>query len=489
SEYYDGIGKGKMMDKVTNDTKGDWTKVKENINAVLDSLYNMVDDVNMLNEAGAEGNLKVRADVSKHQGIYKNIIEGINNILEEIAKPVSEFEEVLLEMAKGSLQESVEGNYKGDMAKIKDALNLLNKGVYEYIEETSNVLKEMAKGNLDVEIKGNYLGDYRELKESTNKIIQSFNETLSEIDTAVEQVAAGSKQVSDSSQSLSQGSTEQAASVEEITASVTEVAAQTKENASNGSKANEMAESVKKDAGEGNKQMQDVLKAMEEINVSSTNISKIIKVIDDIAFQTNILALNAAVEAARAGQHGKGFAVVAEEVRNLAARSAKAAKETTGMIETSIKKAEEGKKITELTAEALNKVTENINGVANIVNGIAIASNDQASAIGQINQAIEEVSKVIQTNTATAEESASASEELSSQSVLVKDRIERFTLKKGNMSSNTYKDIDENMLSRIQNMLSNKEIDKDFKPSYDQVSANKTSPISISLDDNDFGKY
>jgi methyl-accepting chemotaxis protein len=195
--------------------------------------------------------------------------------------------------------------------------------------------------------------------------------------------------------------------------------------------ANHLAEQTRSNAVEGNSKMQMMLKSMEEINVSSANISKIIKVIDEIAFQTNILALNAAVEAARARQHGKGFAVVAEEVRNLAARSADAAKETTALIEGSIKKVEHGTQIATQTADDLNRIVDDITQVTDIVGEIASASNEQSIGITQINTGISQVSDVVQMNSATSEESAAASEELSGQADLMREQVSQFKLKGG----------------------------------------------------------
>jgi methyl-accepting chemotaxis protein len=301
--------------------------------------------------------------------------------------------------------------------------------IKDYINDISGVLGKISQGNLDVGIESEYKGDFVELKDSINNIIASLNDVMGDINTASEQVASGSKQVSDGSQEISQGATEQASSIEELTASVTQIAEQTRQNALSANNANELASVVRTQAVQGNEQMKAMQQAMGEINEASENISKIIKVIDDIAFQTNILALNAAVEAARAGVHGKGFAVVAEEVRNLAARSANAAKETTELIDGSIKKTAAGTKIADETAAALAEIVESIDKTGRLVGEIAVASNEQATAIAHVNKGIEQMSTIVQTNSATSEEAAAASEELSSQAELMKAKVGQFRLK------------------------------------------------------------
>jgi len=347
-----------------------------------------------------------------------------------ISKPIRAMVEVADKLALGDVNVNIQSKSKDEIGTLMSSFGRM----IENIRGQALIVEKIASGDLALSIPIKSENDL--LGKKLSEMVDKNNEILSNINIAAEQVAASSKEISDSSNSLSQGTTEQASSIEELTASIEEIAEQTKKNAENANLANELGEKAKVNAVQGNKQMKEMLKAMDEINSSSSNISKIIKVIDEIAFQTNILALNAAVEAARAGQHGKGFAVVAEEVRNLAARSANAAKETTDMIEGSIKKVEDGTKIANETAVALNKIVEDMVKSSSLVKDIAIASNEQTVGIVQINQAIMQVSDVVQTNSATSEESAAASEELSSQAELLKEQVKRFKLKKI-LNSNT----------------------------------------------------
>lgn len=526
AEYVDRISKGDIPPKITDTYNGDFNEIKNNLNAciestreqaafvqkisagdlsvdvnarsendvlnrelknVVETIKEIINAVNSLTKTAQDGKLDTRADVSKFKGSWNELVDGINKTLDAVVEPVKEASSVLKEMAKGNMKISMDGMYKGDLAEIKDALNYTITTVGGYIHEISDVLTEMSDGNLKVSITSDYMGDFIEIKTSLNNIINSFNDILGDMNTASEQVANGSRQVSDSSMALSQGTTEQASSIEELTASIEQISSQTKMNAGNANQANELTEAAKKDAMQGNAQMKEMLKSMEDINESSANISKIIKVIDDIAFQTNILALNAAVEAARAGQHGKGFAVVAEEVRNLAARSANAAKETTDMIEGSIKKAENGTRIAKDTAEALGKIVSGIEKVAELVNDITIASNEQALGIGQINQGIMQVSQVVQSNSATSEESAAASEELSSQAEIMKEMVIKFKLKQNTKAYSRIDEISPEVLKMLEDMADKKRDNSYSKAeAHEKLSVNKPK---IALSDKEFGKY
>ena len=362
------------------------------------------------------------------------------------------------------------------------------------IKRMAAAADRLAMGDMDLHIQAKYHDEAGQLADSFEKMVTNINEVLSGVAASSEQVNSGSQQVSDSSVALSQGATEQASSVQELTASVEQISSQTRLNAQNATQANELAIKAKENADSGNSQMKEMVVAMDNINTASASISKIIKVIDDIAFQTNILALNAAVEAARAGQHGKGFAVVAEEVRNLAARSAKAAKETTDMIETSIKKTEAGSRMAAETAQALNMIVHGIEQVAELVNHIAIASNEQAIGIEQINQGIMQVSQVVQHNSATSQESAAASEELSSQATMLRDMVGKFKLRQnvdymrlGSYRDNTrLSELSPEVRAMLENM-SDRKPKNGYQESEDQDHRRKKSKIV--LNENEFGKY
>ena len=286
----------------------------------------------------------------------------------------------------------------------------------------------IANGDLTVRLHVTANDEIGQAANAFNKMTCQMHEVMRKIAIASQQVASGSKNISDAGNMLAKGASSQASSVEELSTSIAEITEQTKSNADHAKQANTLANDTHAKANIGNQRMDEMLQAMVDINESSNNIAKIIKVIDEIAFQTNILALNAAVEAARAGQHGKGFAVVAEEVRNLAARSADAAKSTTEIIQHSINKVNTGTELAKGTAQALRSIKESIDQVTGLVADIAAASQKQSSALQMLNQGVLQVSNVVQTNSSTAEESASASVELSAQADLLQETIAKFKI-------------------------------------------------------------
>lgn len=303
---------------------------------------------------------------------------------------------------------------------------LIVRSIVKQLHMLGEAAAEIADGKLDVTINFDKSDEIGELARNFRRMSENLNEVIGNIDASADQVTQGAKQVANTSIILAQGATEQASSIQELNAAIEEISAQITTNTEHTAAANTFASEVEKKAEHGNEKMKEMLEGIKQVEVGAAHISKIIKVIDDIAFQTNILALNAAVEAARAGQHGKGFAVVAEEVRNLAARSAEAAKETTAMIEGAIGIVGGVTTLTEETAKEFQNIVEGIKQVSESLDNITVSCEEQATGIMQINQGTMQISNVIQSNSGTSEEVAAASEELAGQAEVMRNEVAKF---------------------------------------------------------------
>ncbi len=414
---------------VCPDMPGDRADYKESLDTLRNNILNVNTEINNITEAVAVGNFEKKANVGLFDGGWKKLAENINILVEKISLPIEDVSQALQKLAGGNLNISVNNKYEGEFAKMTENINYTAKTLYSYIDEISVVLGRMADRDFDISIENNYLGDFSRIKDALNLIILNFNELIKEIYASSQQVSIGAKQIADTSVNLANGSSKQSDAVQRLTLSVNSVAEQVKENSKNASEADLFASEATKSVEESNDEINIMLKAMEEMREASENISQIIKVIDDIAFQTNILALNAAVEAARAGTHGKGFAVVANEVRSLAGRSQESAQETKNLINTSNEKVRKGMETARETAEVLKKMSLKITGISNIISKVSDASEKQNEAIDIIVNDVSQISDVVKNNSAVSEESAAASQELASQSEVFKEMISNFKFK------------------------------------------------------------
>jgi methyl-accepting chemotaxis protein len=333
--------------------------------------------------AAHRGKLDTRAEVAGHEGAFRELVAGMNDMLDAVSQPIT---------------------------------------------EAQRVLAQVADKDLTARITGEYQGEYLTLKTSVNTAIHNLSETLEQVTAAAEQVAAASAQFASASQSLAGGASEQAASIEEIASSSTEFSSMAKSTAANTQEAQALAERARQNAVEGSERMQKLTEAVQKIRRGSQQTAKIVKTIEEIAFQTNLLALNAAVEAARAGDAGRGFAVVAEEVRALAIRSADASKNTATLIEQALQSAEQGVSLNAAAASSFDAIRGDVAKVADVVAEIAAASQQQVEGVTQINGAIEQLNGATQQVASNAEESASTAEELSSQAAVLKSMVSSFTL-------------------------------------------------------------
>jgi methyl-accepting chemotaxis protein len=415
------IATGDLSSNLT--AKDNQDEITPALNSTVESLRGLVAEARRLSQAAVDGKLSTRGDTDKFQGGYKEIVQGVNNTLDAVIDPLNVAAGYVDLISRGEIPEKIVDNYNGDFNTIKNNIN----SMLVYLEEMAQAASQIAEGDLTAEVSSRSKKDV--LGIAFSQMIGNLNNTMAQTNAVTNQVVQAVQQVRSVSQDLSSNAQEQAAAVEEVASSVQETDSQVKASADHASLANQLASQTTTLANNGQAKMNALGESINSISHSSHEISKIIKVIDDIAFQTNLLALNAAVEAARAGQYGKGFAVVAQEVRNLAERSAKAAKSTAELIEDSSRRVAEGVSMTGETAQSLNEIVQNVVKVKDLVGEIAAASDEQTKALNQISQAINQVSQGTQSNSSQSEELASTADELGGLADRLREEVDRFKLR------------------------------------------------------------
>jgi methyl-accepting chemotaxis protein len=474
ADYVDKVSKGVIPPEITTTYKGQYNIIKNNLNSVVKMMSDLLKETDIIISAAANGELDKRADASKFVGGWNMLVSGINDTITNIVNPLMVTADYVDKVSNGVIPPEITTTYKGQYNIIKNNLNSVVKMMSQLLSETDKLVKAALNGQLEnranaslfvggwnqlvdgvnktleavlgpineaasvlekvaardmtARVVGDYKGDLAKIKNALNTAVENLDKALQQVTEATEQVSSASGQISSGSQSLAQGANEQASSLEEVSSSLEEMASMTKQNADNANQAKGLAAEADGNAKTGTEAMDRMSGAINRIKESSDQTAKIVKTIDEIAMQTNLLALNAAVEAARAGEAGRGFAVVAEEVRNLAQRSAQAAKNTADMITESVKNADEGVKIAVEVSQSFGTIATSAKKVNDLIAEIAAASQEQSSGIEQINTAVAQMDKVTQQNAANSEESASAAEQLTSQSEELKNMISQFAL-------------------------------------------------------------
>jgi len=500
ANYVERISKGDIPDKITDNYSGDFNVIKNNLNACIEAVNEMVADSIMLSQAAVEGKLATRADATHHQGDFRKIVEGVNHTLDAVITPLNVAAAYVDNIAKGSIPTKITDSYNGDFNVLKNNLNTCIDAISLLVKD-ANILAQAAQDNrLDERADANqHHGDYRKVIEGVNgtldtvmeknaadaaekakeaqvladaveetqSIIESaktgdlssrvpldgktgaiaslcdgvnalmdkMTEVIVQVREAGDTINTAAGEISSGNNDLSQRTEQQASSLEETAASMEELASTVKNNAENAKQANQLAAAASGVAVKGGEVVGQVVNTMSAINTSAKKIEDIISVIDGIAFQTNILALNAAVEAARAGEQGRGFAVVAGEVRNLAQRSASAAKEIKELISDSVSKTAEGTAQVEQAGKTMQEIVSSVQRVTDIMGEITAASVEQSAGIDQVNAAVTSMDEVTQQNAALVEEAAAAAESLVEQAESLIDVVSAFKLSGGNSPS------------------------------------------------------
>ncbi|MDP3608276.1 MAG: methyl-accepting chemotaxis protein [Methylophilus sp.] len=424
ADYVDKFANGIIPAPISDNYNGDFNILKDNLNSCVHALNLLVSDANMLAKAAEEGKLDTRADATKHWGDYRKVVEGVNATLDSVIGPLNIAAKYMDDISKGNIPAKITDQYQGDFNQIKDNLNTCIEAVNRLVSD-ANMLAEAAKeGRISTRADvTQHQGNFRQVVEGVNQTLDMIVAPIAAVKLAVETITTAAGEISTGNSDLSARTEQQASSLEETAASMEELAGTVKQNADNAKQANQLALTASGVAIKGGQVVAEVVNTMTGINDSARKIEDIISVIDGIAFQTNILALNAAVEAARAGEQGRGFAVVAGEVRNLAQRSASAAKEIKELITDSVNKTAEGTKLVENAGSTMEEVVTSVQRVADIISEIAAASAEQTTGIDQVNQAVTSMDEVTQQNAALVEEAAAAAESLLEQANQLSDVV------------------------------------------------------------------